>query len=177
MSAGHMNREAQPTRAPTGALLRIARAVRLARARFLLLRKPPRRQAGVIPWRRGAGGELEFLLVTSRNTGRWVFPKGGLMEGLAPWESGAQEALEEAGVAGRVETTPLGAYLGLRIRPSKTSPVKVTLYAMEVTRELDEWQEKDQRERRWANADETAVLVSDAGVARLTRVLARRLGA
>ncbi|MAK81656.1 NUDIX domain-containing protein, partial [Phenylobacterium sp.] len=68
----------------------------------------PTRQAGAVPYRVTDKG-VSVLLVTSRRTGRWVFPKGGLMNGRTPWESAAQEALEEAGVEGEVEDVALGA--------------------------------------------------------------------
>jgi 8-oxo-dGTP pyrophosphatase MutT (NUDIX family) len=46
--------------------------------------------------------EIEFLLVqTSR--GRWTFPKGGVEPGMTRAQAAAMEAVEEAGVLGRVE--------------------------------------------------------------------------
>ena len=34
----------------------------------------PRRQVAALCWRVGQGGAIEVLLVTSRDTGRWVTP-------------------------------------------------------------------------------------------------------
>ena len=56
-------------------------------------------QFGAVPYRRGAGG-LEFLVITSRRTGRWIFPKGGKMPFLSAADTAAEEAYEEAGVRG-----------------------------------------------------------------------------
>ena len=56
-----------------------------------------RRQVAALPWRRGADG-IEILLVTSRETRRWVTPKGGRMAGRTDAQSAALEALEEAQV-------------------------------------------------------------------------------
>ena len=43
---------------------------------------------------------LEILLITSRDTGRWVIPKGWPMKGKRAHEVAAGEAYEEAGVKG-----------------------------------------------------------------------------
>ena len=59
--------------------------------------RPDKRQSGCIPYAL-VGGQAVFLLITSRRSGRWVFPKGSHMDGKTPWDSAAQEAYEEAGV-------------------------------------------------------------------------------
>lgn len=71
--------------------------------------KPPRRQYAALPWRRGADG-LEILLITSRETRRWVLPKGWGKKDEPATIAVAREALEETGVAGPVAETPLGQY-------------------------------------------------------------------
>ncbi|HKT53105.1 MAG TPA: hypothetical protein VJP88_01535, partial [Caulobacteraceae bacterium] len=38
--------------------------------------REPRLQAAALPWRLTAEGKVEVLLVTSRETRRWVTPKG-----------------------------------------------------------------------------------------------------
>ena len=60
------------------------------------------RQFAALPWRIGDGGTREVMLVTSRETGRWVIPKGWPMKGRKPAEVASQEAYEEAGLVGRV---------------------------------------------------------------------------
>ena len=74
-----------------------------------------RRQVAALPWRRGADGGVEILLVTSRETRRWVTPKGGRMPGKTDAEAAAQEALEEAGVEGRVADEPVGSFRYLKV--------------------------------------------------------------
>ena len=54
---------------------------------------------------------LQFVLITSRDTGRWVIPKGWPVPGLALSAAAASEAWEEAGVIGRISDQPLGDYL------------------------------------------------------------------
>ena len=59
----------------------------------------------------GGGREaLEILLITSRETRRWVIPKGWPMAGHGAAESAAQEAYEEAGVRGQMTGEAIGHY-------------------------------------------------------------------
>ena len=60
-----------------------------------------KQQAGCLPVRE-VDGEVQVLLVTSRYTGEWISPKGGISSGEAPWEAAARECEEEAGVIGDV---------------------------------------------------------------------------
>lgn len=132
----------------------------------------PRRQVAALPWRAGAHG-LEILLVTSRDTGRWVVPKGGRMAGLTDAQAAAQEALEEAGVEGRIAETPLGEFHYLkRLKRRAARPCIVSVYELEVQRELADWQERGQRTRRWMTAAEAANAVEEADLAGLIRALA-----
>ena len=38
--------------------------------------REPKTQYAALPWRRDANGGIEILLITSRETRRWVIPKG-----------------------------------------------------------------------------------------------------
>ena len=136
----------------------------------------PTPQAGAVPYRLTKDGPL-FLLVTSRRTGRWLFPKGGLMRGRTPWESAAQEALEEAGVEGVVSDQPLGTYTARRVRGDQTETIAVALYLLEVTRQLDRWDEKAQRQRRWADLETAIALLADSALGEMLRTAAAELAA
>lgn len=133
------------------------------------------RQFGAIPYRRGEAGP-EFLLVTSRRTGRWIFPKGGRIAWLSPAACAAQEAYEEAGVEGTVAAEPIGAYRGVKMRPGGESDIEVEMFPLEVEVELADWPERGQRQRRWAGLEETCLLLSEPGLIELVRLLAARLG-
>src|ERR1700761_2252507 len=67
-------------------------------------------QYAALPWRHRHGEELEILLATSRETRRWVIPKGWPMKNRKPHAAAAQEAFEEAGVSGRVMKRSIGRY-------------------------------------------------------------------
>ncbi|MBD8064217.1 NUDIX hydrolase [Devosia sp. PTR5] len=130
------------------------------------------RQSGAIPYAI-IDGRIAFLLVSSRKSGRWIFPKGGVPAGLTPWDSAAKEALEEAGVAGRIETTPLGSY-----RTSSSAPgspvIDVDLFPLLVEQQFEHWQEENLRLRHWVTLSDARRLLADRSLARLAAQLHAR---
>ena len=123
--------------------------------------KAERRQVAALPWRRGETG-IEILLVTSRETRRWVTPKGGRMAGKTDAEAAAQEALEEAGVEGVVAGTPLGTFRYLKVLKRRAPRwCVVALYGLEVTAVHRAWEEQAERERVWLSRDEAADRVDE----------------
>src|SRR2546430_17264750 len=67
-------------------------------------------QYGALPYRLGAGLRPQFMLITSRETRRWVIPKGWPKKGTSPRHSAAREAFEEAGVVGAVAKRTIGSF-------------------------------------------------------------------
>jgi 8-oxo-dGTP pyrophosphatase MutT (NUDIX family) len=129
-------------------------------------------QYGVIPVRRTEAGTVEVLLITSRETRRWVVPRGNPIPGKSPSESAAQEAFEEAGIAGPVEPEAIGHYSYEKRRRNGVSvPALVYLFVMSVGEEREDWPEKSQRERRWFAADEAPGAVHEEELARLIRLV------
>ena len=127
-------------------------------------------QYGVIPVRPTADGGVEILLITSRDTKRWVVPRGNPIPGKSPAESAAQEAYEEAGIVGEVEAEAIGLYsYEKRRRLRGPVPASVQLFRMTVVEERDDWPEKGQRERRWFAAAEAAHAVHEEELAMLIR--------
>jgi hypothetical protein len=82
-----------------------------------------RQQYGALCFRRtdGASG-IEILIITSRDSGRWIIPKGWPMKRKKPYEAAAIEAWEEAGVCGSVCKKPVGRYTYLKDLMTETSP-------------------------------------------------------
>ena len=132
------------------------------------------RQFGAIPYRRTDDG-LAFLLVTSRRTGRWIFPKGGRIAWLSPAACAAQEAYEEAGVEGTVAAEAIGSYRGIKLRGGGEAEIEVEMFPLEVEIVLEDWPERGQRRRRWAGLEETCILISEPGLVGLVRKLAEQL--
>lgn len=135
------------------------------------------RQIAVLPYRTespAVDSPIHILLITSRETKRWVIPKGKPMAGLPPHAAAAKEAEEEAGVLGAACPTPLGSF---RYRKRKSSGASVLtdvdVFPFAVTEELESWEEQHQRERRWFTLAEAADAVDEDDL----RALIRSFGA
>ena len=135
------------------------------------------RQIAVLPYRAtgpAVDAPIQILLITSRQSRRWVIPKGGLMKGLPPHAAAAVEAEEEAGVRGAACPIPLGSYRYRKTRASGASVwADVDVFPFAVTEELDSWDEQHQRERRWFSMAEAAKAVDEEDL----RALIRSFGA
>ena len=137
----------------------------------------PGLQYAALPYRPGEDG-LEILLVTSRETQRWVIPKGWPMKGRKPHAAAAREALEEAGVTGKVSRTPLGAYHYVK-RLANGAPLACTVdvYPLEVDRQRKHWREQGQRTGHWFSVEAAAQAVDEPElqdlIARFGRMLSK----
>jgi ADP-ribose pyrophosphatase YjhB (NUDIX family) len=81
--------------------------------------------------------------VTSRETRRWIIPKGWPHKGRTPHRSAAREAYEEASVVGRVHRDQLGSFsYEKRLPTGDTIVCKVRVFALEVRQQRREWPEK-----------------------------------
>ena len=132
----------------------------------------PIRQIAALPYRieDGADTSVRVLLVTSRGTGRWVIPKGNTMSGLSAHAAAAIEAEEEAGVTGSVCPTPLGTYRYRKRRNNGASlMIDVEVFPLAVKRELPNWKEAGERERRWFSLAEAADNVNEPDLRDLIR--------
>jgi 8-oxo-dGTP pyrophosphatase MutT (NUDIX family) len=130
---------------------------------------PLRRQVAALPWRRGPEG-LEIMLVTSRETRRWVVPKGGLMAGLTDAEAAAQEALEEAGIEGEIAAEPIGEFRYLKVLKRRAPRwYRVAVYPLRVEIERDTWDEAHERDRVWFGRETAADLVAEPDLRDLIR--------
>lgn len=113
------------------------------------------------------------MLVTSRETKRWVIPKGNLPGSLLPHIAAAREVEEEAGVSGAACPTPLGSYRYRKKRGNGASlMVDVDVFPLAVTREMPAWKEQHQRERRWFTLAEAADAVDEPDLRDLIRSFA-----
>ena len=121
------------------------------------------KQIGALPYRK-QGGAIEVLLITSRETKRWVIPKGWPMKGERDWNAAAKEASEEAGIAGHVGQKSVGTYHYVKRKKSGDLDCEVTVFLLEVTQQKHEWPEKNERRRKWFKAKEAAKRVDEAGL-------------
>jgi len=124
--------------------------------------REPRSQFAALPWRRDAAGEVEVLLITSRETRRWVVPKGWPIKGISSAKSAAREAFEEAGVLGKIRKRPVGTYAyDKRLKNGRLQHVRVAVFALAVETEAEAYPEVGQRERTWVSPTEAARLVDE----------------
>ncbi len=120
-----------------------------------------RRQVAALPWR-GEGEALRILLVSSRETRRWVIPKGWPMKDKTDFQAAATEAYEEAGLVGVIAERPIGDYEYLKkLKSGAARLVKVDVFPLEVTSELETWPEKGQRTLEWMEPVEAALAVQE----------------
>lgn len=116
-----------------------------------------RTQYGAICFRRADGGDIEVLVITSRDTGRWVIPKGWPMKKRKPHEAASIEAMQEAGVRGKASRRSVGQYTYLkRLDSGADVPVIVDLYQIEITELEAEFKEKGQRVLEWVSPSEAS---------------------
>ena len=110
--------------------------------------------------------QIQILLVTSRETKRWILPKGRPEKKVPACNVAAQEAYEEAGVAGSVSQHTIGGFPSVkRLRSGAEVPTWVRVYLLAVETEYDDWPEMHERQRKWVSSEEAARLVVDDGLA------------
>ncbi len=113
------------------------------------------KQSAVIPYRK-RNGKIEILLITSRNKKRWIIPKGIIEPDLSSQKSAAKEAMEEAGVTGKVEKQIIATY-----KYKKWDGVcEVQVYAMPVKEISNDWEESFRR-RKWIDLNNFKKYVKD----------------
>jgi len=130
------------------------------------------RQVAALCWRPSPRrhSQLDVLLITSRNSKRWILPKGWPEAGLSPAENAAREAFEEAGVTGKIEAQPIGSYHYLKAKKDGGGmPCSVDVFALAVTKQSDDWPEKNARELAWMPVEQAMMQVSEPGVRQILK--------
>src|SRR5262245_6066673 len=106
-------------------------------------------QVGALCVRRREDGACQVLLVTSKDSGRWIIPKGWRAKRLEDCEAAAREADEEAGVSGKLKTKPIGTYRYPKVHDSGSRSLRVSVFLLQVKKERAHWPERRQRKRAW----------------------------
>lgn len=114
--------------------------------------------------------------MTSRDTGRWVIPKGWPMSGKCAYEVAAREAYEEAGVRGTVERETLGAFSYPKVlKDGLKVNCNVQVYALEVADLAKNFKEKGERTIEWVSCDEAVKRVKEPELRDLFLLFKRRM--
>ncbi|MER2507262.1 NUDIX hydrolase [Amaricoccus sp.] len=131
--------------------------------------RPPSLQVGALCYRRSGKG-LRILLITSRDTGRWMIPKGWPMRNRTEAQAAAREAYEEAGLRGEVVENSIGFYTYLkRLKGGEGLPCVVRLYPLEVREMLRKYPESGQRRVKWFSPARAARKVAEPELAACVR--------
>jgi 8-oxo-dGTP pyrophosphatase MutT (NUDIX family) len=121
------------------------------------------------------GDRAEFMLVTSRETRRWIIPKGWPKKGKSPHRSAAREAFEEAGVRGAVGRRAVGSFsYAKRLKDGGSVECEVRVFPLEVRRQSKQWPEQQQRRVKWLSAAKAAAKVKDPLLSKIIRRVARK---
>jgi 8-oxo-dGTP pyrophosphatase MutT (NUDIX family) len=121
----------------------------------------PDHQVAALPFR-NRRGRVVVLLVTSRETKRWVIPKGWPMDGRTDYNSAKIEAFEEAGAEGRIGTTAIGEFeYSKRLKNGAFKTCRVAVYPLNVANLARKWPEQNERERRWFSVEDAAQKVNE----------------
>lgn len=121
-----------------------------------------RRQVGALPYRIDEEGRTQVLLITSRDTGRWVIPKGNKMRGIADPQAAAIEAWEEAGLRGAICPTLLGSFrYWKQRRVGAPRDIVVAVYCLLVSEQATHWPERHQRVTQWFDLPAAAAAVAE----------------
>jgi 8-oxo-dGTP pyrophosphatase MutT (NUDIX family) len=138
--------------------------------------RAPRIQYGALPFRLRVDLTIEIMLITSRDTGRWLIPKGWPVPGLSPQDSAAHEACEEGGLIGRIGAQAIGHYnYGKRLADGSEVHCTVEVFALEVEQQLKSWPEQNERRTRWFALQEASEAVQEPELRAMILDLARRL--
>ncbi len=135
-----------------------------------MFRRPLRVQVAAL-CTRDDGSRTEVLLITSRDTGRWIIPKGWPIDGLDGAGSAQQEAWEEAGVrSATADREPLGQYTyGKVLNDGSVEPLLTHVYRLRVTELADDFPEARERTREWVSPTEAAGRVAEPELQNLLR--------
>ncbi len=124
-------------------------------------------QYATLPYRL-EGGEPEVLLITSRETKRWILPKGNPKKHKKSFMVAAEEAFEEAGVKGKISEKPFYTFDSVkRLKSGREVPCRVRVFTLAMKKELAAWPEKNQRERAWMSFAEAAHNSGESGLVTL----------
>jgi 8-oxo-dGTP pyrophosphatase MutT (NUDIX family) len=127
-------------------------------------------QFAALPFQIAPNG-LRVLLLTSRETRRWIIPKGWPIRGLKPRQVAAREAFEEAGLVGRIAgKRSIGSYhYSKRLNGHEELLCRVKVFLLSVEHQVDEWPEREQRDWCWVEPTKAAQMVEEGGLAEIIR--------
>ena len=121
-----------------------------------------KRQVAALCYRKTDAGK-EVLLITSRDTKRWILPKGWPVKGKDDLGSALQEAWEEAGVrAGKTGKSALGTFdYQKKLNDGSEVTCETRVFPVEVRKLANAFPEHGERTRKWVPASQAANMVAE----------------
>ena len=119
---------------------------------------------------------FEILIVTTRQSRRWIVPKGWPIKRLTPSKSAAREAFEEAGVRGKIGARPIGnfRYKKAADENGAEADCEVKVFPLLVKRQSAAWPESAQRVAQWVDPDKAISLIREPELKSLVAAFAKR---
>ena len=151
----------------------------------IIPQKPKKRRArpairvqyGALPYRFTPLAALEILIVTTRQSRRWIVPKGWPIKRLSPAKSAAREAFEEAGVRGKIGARPIGAFRYKKTEREKSGAdpdYEVKIFPLLVRRQSATWPEFGQRVVQWVDPERAISLIREPEMKAIVEKFAKR---
>ena len=107
--------------------------------------------------------EIMICLITSRETGRWVLPKGWPKTDKENHLMAKIEAEEEAGLRGKISKKCLATYTyKKKLHIFATVTCEVEIYPFHVTHQNLRWPEESQRQLLWTSLDDAQSLIEES---------------
>ncbi|WP_346269423.1 NUDIX hydrolase [Rhizobium wenxiniae] len=124
-------------------------------------------QVGALCYRRTRNGP-EMLLITTRGTGKWMIPKGWLIDGLTEREVAERQAWEEAGIVGRAKKRAFASFSYIKIvGKDRKLPARVRVFLLRVRRQRNHYPEMSQRRLAWLSPQEAVARVKETELKRI----------
>ncbi len=145
-------------------------AKRSANAALAATGKPSSLQVGALCWRKAKNDAIKILLISSRDTGRWVIPKGWPMRQRTEAGAAEREAYEEAGVRGTIGARSIGMFGYLKgLGKGRSIHCIVRVFPLEVSEMLRKYPEIGQRRVKWFSRAKAARKVGEPDLSALIR--------
>ena len=117
--------------------------------------------------------------MTTRQTRRWIIPKGWPIKGLRPAKSAAREAFEEAGVRGKISAKSLGLFTYEKSldEAGVQATCEVRVFPLLVKRQSEVWPEFEQRTVQWVEPSKAASLIREPDLKKFVATFVKRVAA
>lgn len=117
-------------------------------------------------------GRLQIVLVTNRGRTRWILPKGQPESHMLDGEVALMEAYEEGGLLGSLDTRVACRRVALNTARGR---VKLHVYAVRVTKLLDDWPESYFRKRKLLDPDSAVKKIDKMALRKCIQVMSRQI--